>query len=66
MQTLGSTSQKAGRNQIAVPDDIHLVPQQELASALSCDNTDQWLPYFNTAAIVIGYRKTRHKDWFDE
>jgi len=50
--------------------DIRLALQQELASALSSDDTVQWLDFkttvFNTAAKVIGYRKTHHKDWFDE
>ena len=49
---------------------LHLALQKELTSALSSDDNDQW-PEFkatesNTAAKVIGYRKTHHKDWFDE
>jgi len=51
------------------PDDIRLALQQELASALSSVDTDHWPEFkatvFNTAATVIGYRKTCHKDRFD-
>jgi len=70
MQTPGSTSQKAGCNQIEVRRYIRLALQQELASALSSDDTVQWPEFkttvFSTAAKVIRYRKTHHKDWFDE
>jgi len=55
---------------ITKSDDICLALQQELARALSSDDTDQWPEFkataFNTAAKVIRYRKTRHKDWFNE
>ena len=51
-------------------DETCLELQKELASALSSDDTSQWPQFktivFDTAAEVIGFRKTRHKDWFGE
>ena len=51
-------------------DETCLELQKELSSALSSDDTDLWPQFkttvFDTAAKVIGFRKTRHKDWFDE
>ena len=47
-----------------------LVLQRDLASALSSVDAVQWPQFkaavFDTAAKVIGFRKTHHKDWFDE
>jgi len=51
-------------------DETCLVLQKKLASALSSVDAVQWSQLktivFDTAAKVIGFRKTRHKDWFDK
>ena len=51
-------------------DETRLALQKELANALSSSDTDEWPQFkstvFNTAANVIGYRTTHHKDWFDD
>jgi len=44
--------------------------QNELAGALSSDDTDQWPQFkavvYNTATKVIGFRRSHKKDWFDD
>jgi len=44
--------------------------QSSLSEALADSSTDEWPIFkktvFATAAEVIGYRKSLHKDWFDD
>ena len=44
--------------------------QNELASALSSNDTDQWPQFksavYNTATKVIGFRRSCNQDWFDD
>ena len=44
--------------------------QSSLSQALADSSTDEWPIFketvFATAAKVIGYRKSHHKDWFDD
>ena len=44
--------------------------QNELADALATEDSDNWPEFkatvFETAAKVIGFRKSHHKDWFDD
>ena len=44
--------------------------QNELADALATEDSDDWPEFkttvFETAAKVIGFRKSHHKDWYDD
>ena len=43
--------------------------KNELADVLATEDPDDWPEFkttvFETAAKVIGFRKSHHKDWFD-
>jgi len=51
-------------------DDVRNELQNELADALATEDSDDWPEFkttvFETAAKVIGFRKSHHKDWFDD
>ena len=44
--------------------------KNELADVLATEDPDDWPEFkttvFETAAKVIGFRKSHHKDWFDD
>jgi len=51
-------------------DDVRNELQNELADALATEDSNDWPEFkttvFETAAKVIGFRKSQHKDWFDD
>jgi len=51
-------------------EDICAEFQGELDQALASDDTDHWHSFkpavYDAAAKVIGFRRKRHKDWFDD